>query len=322
MPQAFPEPDMPPMHTCAQRLLVSTIPTWQDLSRWYWKLSEPRMAATVPEMQETVDALVAGAASRDERIWRVFTYVSQKIRYMGVTPEEEAPGYEPHDVKLTFQNKYGVCRDKAALLAAMLRMAGVEAYPVLIHVGERRDPDVAQIFFNHAIVAAVSEKPGAVGADRYILMDPTNENSARLLPEYLCEKSFLVATPEGEALPRIPGPARRGEPRPHQTPPARSATACLRATTTVRLAGIQRHDVPRRPRPAGPARPAAVRRGPAPGPGAGRPAREPAHPAGRTCRTPPRRCPSNSGMSRIAPGPPARPASLPPSRSSPRRSAT
>ena len=237
VPQAFPEPDMPPMHTCAQRLLVSTIPTWQDLSRWYWKLSEPRMAATVPEMQETVDALVAGAASRDERIWRVFTYVSQKIRYMGVTPEEEAPGYEPHDVKLTFQNKYGVCRDKAALLAAMLRMAGVEAYPVLIHVGERRDPDVAQIFFNHAIVAAVSEKPGAVGADRYILMDPTNENSARLLPEYLCEKSFLVATPEGEALLESPAlPAEENLARIDTAGTLREGV--LRATTTVRLAGI------------------------------------------------------------------------------------
>lgn len=198
--QAFPEPDMPPLHTCAQRVLVSTVKDWRDLSRWYWKLSEPRMAATVPEMQTTVDEIVRGAKTRDEKIWSVFTYVSQKIRYMGVTPEEEAPGYEPHDVKLTFQNKYGVCRDKAALLAAMLRMAGIDAFPVLIHVGERRDPEVPQMYFNHAIVGVRSDKPGAEGAEQYILMDPTNENSARLLPEYLCEKSFLVATPEGETL--------------------------------------------------------------------------------------------------------------------------
>ncbi len=200
VPQAFPEPDMPPLHTCAQRLLVSTLPSWQELSKWYWNLSAPRMAATVPEMQQTADALIDGAQTRDEKIWRVFTYVSQKIRYMGITPENEAPGYEPHDVSLTFQNKYGVCRDKAALLVVMLRMAGIEAYPVLIHVGERRDPDVPQIYFNHAIVGVASEKPGAKGAAQYILMDPTNENSARLLPEYLCEKSFLVAKPEGETL--------------------------------------------------------------------------------------------------------------------------
>ena len=200
VPRAFPEPDMPALHTCGQRLLVSTLSDWEALSKWYWELSAPRLAATVPAMQEKVDALIEGATSRDERIWRIFTYVSQKIRYMGVTPEDEAPGYEPHDVCLTFENQYGVCRDKAALLVVMLRMADVEAYPVLIHVGERRDPDVPQIYFNHAIVAATSEATDARGAERYILMDPTNENTARLLPEYLCEKSFLVARPEGDTL--------------------------------------------------------------------------------------------------------------------------
>ena len=46
----------------------------------------------------------------------LFQFVSQDIRYMGITTEEEAPGYEPHDVAITFENRYGVCRDKAALL--------------------------------------------------------------------------------------------------------------------------------------------------------------------------------------------------------------
>ena len=198
--QIFPEPNMPEWHACVQRVLVSTMADWEDLSRWYWKISEPRMGATVPEMQTEVDAIVAGAESRDEKIWRLFSYVSQKIRYMGVTPEDEAPGYEPHDVSLTYLNKYGVCRDKAALLVVMLRMAGIEAYPVIIHAGERKDPDVPQLAFNHAIVAARPEDTDVTGADKYILMDPTNESSSRLLPEYLCEKSFIVATPDGEGL--------------------------------------------------------------------------------------------------------------------------
>ncbi len=198
--QIFPEPNMPAWHTCVQRVLVSTMENWEDLSRWYWKISEPRMAAVVPEMQAEVDKIIDGAETRDEKIWRLFTYVSQKIRYMGVTPEDEAPGYEPHDVSLTFLNKYGVCRDKAALLVVMLRMAGIDAYPVIIHVGEKRDPEVPQLAFNHAVVAASSDNPDAEGADKYILMDPTNESASRLLPEYLCEKSFIVATPDGDGL--------------------------------------------------------------------------------------------------------------------------
>ena len=49
---------------------------------------------------------------------------------MGITTEDEAPGYEPHDVSITFSNRYGVCRDKGALLASMLRLVDVEATPV------------------------------------------------------------------------------------------------------------------------------------------------------------------------------------------------
>ena len=61
---------------------------------------------------------------------------------MGITIENESPGWEPHDVKLTFENRHGVCRDKAALLVAMLRLAGIEAYPVLIDVGPKKDAEV------------------------------------------------------------------------------------------------------------------------------------------------------------------------------------
>ncbi len=195
VPQVFPEPNMPPLHTVVQRLMVSTAEDWPALSRWYWELCQPRLAAVTPEMGTLVTGLVAQAATPEERVRRIFTWVSQNIRYMGITTETEAPGYEPHDVSMTFHNRYGVCRDKAALLVAMLRLAGLEAYPVLIHVGERRDPDVPMTFFNHAIVAV--RLPGATV---YTLMDPTNESTRDLLPAYLGNRSYLVAHPKGESL--------------------------------------------------------------------------------------------------------------------------
>lgn len=194
VPQMFPEPDMPPLHTQVQRLILSTIEDWRTVSRWYWQLCQPALAKTTPAMQATVDKLVAGAATRDEKIRRVFKFVSQEIRYMGITTEDVAPGYEPHPVDLTFNNRYGVCRDKAVLLAAMLNLAGVPAYPVLIHAGAKMDPDVPIPFFNHAITAV--DRPGG----GYLLMDPTDENTRDLFPAYLCNRSYLVARPEGETL--------------------------------------------------------------------------------------------------------------------------
>jgi hypothetical protein len=142
VPRTYAEPAMPPYEMVSQRLLVSTLSTWAAVSRWYWKLSQPHLDATSSAMRQTVAALTDGATTDTDKIKALFYYVSKNIRYMGVTPEKDRPGFEPHDVSLTFAKKYGVCRDKAALLVAMLRMAGLKAYPVLINVGNRLDQEV------------------------------------------------------------------------------------------------------------------------------------------------------------------------------------
>lgn len=49
-------------------------------------------------------------------------------------------------------------------------------------------------FFNHAISAV------RLGEGRYQLLDSTDETTSDLLPTYLNDKSFLVATPEGDTL--------------------------------------------------------------------------------------------------------------------------
>ncbi|MDR2982101.1 MAG: DUF3857 domain-containing protein, partial [Puniceicoccales bacterium] len=193
VPQAFPEPGMPAFYTCAQRLLVSTAGSWEEVSKWYWDISEPHLATT-PEITAKVKELINGASDDSDKINRIFKFVSQEVRYMGITVEKEAPGYEPHDVKLTFDNRYGVCRDKAALLVTMLREAGLDAYPVLMRVGPLMDGEVPQPYFNHAITA-VRNPDGT-----YQLMDTTDENTADLLPSYLFNKSYLVANPKGETL--------------------------------------------------------------------------------------------------------------------------
>ncbi len=194
VPQVFPEPSMPDYNTVIQRLLVSTISDWSFVSKWYWNLCLPHLEKITPEIKDKVKELTQGPLDDKKKIEAIFYFVSQKIRYMGLTTEKESPGYEPHDVNTTFEKKYGVCRDKASLLVAMLREAGFKAYPVLIMAGTIKDPDVPNPYFNHA-VACVESKDGS-----YMLMDPTDENTKELLPAYLCDKSYLVAKPEGDVL--------------------------------------------------------------------------------------------------------------------------
>lgn len=231
VPRMYSEPSMPPLHTVVQRLLVSTIPSWEDISKWYWNLSEPHYETT-PEIKTTVKNLVEGIDDDMQKIEIIFKWVSQEIRYMGITIEAEAPGYEPHDVSLTFKNRHGVCRDKAALLVVMLREAGLKGYPVLIHNGPKKDEEVPQPYFNHAVVA-VEIKPG-----EYVLMDPTDENTKKLFPAYLNNQSYLVAKPEGEELRVSPiDPARDNMMR-ISTEAAIDADGVLTAKSVMHFEGI------------------------------------------------------------------------------------
>ncbi|HEY5654018.1 MAG TPA: DUF3857 and transglutaminase domain-containing protein, partial [Pontiella sp.] len=194
VPRMFDEPNMPARYTVVQRLLVSTIEQWEDLSKWYWNLCLPRLEAVTPEMASKAKELTSDCTNTLEKINAIFNFVSQDIRYMGITTEEEAPGYEPHDVRITFENRYGVCRDKAALLAAMLRLVDIEAFPVIIMVGPKKDEEVPQPFFNHAVTAALDDD------GTYVLMDSTDENTKDIFPSYLQNMSYIVARPEGETL--------------------------------------------------------------------------------------------------------------------------
>ncbi len=200
VPRMYDEANMPPYEMVLQRLFVSTTPDWQTISKWYWNLSQSHLDAITPDLKQKVFELTADKTSDMDKIHALFYYVSKNIRYMGLTPEKDRPGFEPHDVSITFDKKYGVCRDKAALLVSMLRNAGFNAFPVLINIGAKRDQEVPEPDFDHAIVTAELEK------GKYVLMDPTDENTRDLLPSYDCNRSFLVCRAEGETLLTSPVP--------------------------------------------------------------------------------------------------------------------
>ena len=200
VPALVPEPAMPPLPRVTMRLLYSTIGSWNFVAQWYSRLVEPHLAST-PAITAKVQELTAEKHSQDEKLAAIFYFVAQKIRYMGITAERDRPGYEPHDVSLTFSRRYGVCRDKAALLVTMLREAGFRAAPVIISAGSILDSEVVVPWFNHAIAAVLdkSNKP-------ILYMDPTSETSRQFLPDYERHSSCLVASSHGSDLLLTPEP--------------------------------------------------------------------------------------------------------------------
>ncbi|MBN2231868.1 MAG: DUF3857 and transglutaminase domain-containing protein [Deltaproteobacteria bacterium] len=196
VPQLVPEPHMPPISEVAMRLLFSSIGSWNDIARWYAGLVEPKLEPS-PEMVAAVAEITAGMNTDAEKLAAIFHFVARRIRYMGVTTETDRPGFEPHAARDTFSRRHGVCRDKAALLVSLLRLAGFDANAVLISVGDKLDPEIPLPYFNHAITVAHGTA-GTAAVAAPIFMDPTDETGGQFLPDYERDASYLVAGTAGD----------------------------------------------------------------------------------------------------------------------------
>jgi len=197
-PMLIYEPNMDKYSLIAHHIMITSIKNWEEISRWYYNLVEKHLTIN-EEIKRKVQELTKNAKSRKERMEKLFYWVARKIRYLGVDKEKDRPGYEPHDVTFTFETRGGVCRDKAALLVAMLRTAKINADVILISVGNILDKEAPVLWFNHAIVMVYDKN----GNPQYFL-DPTDENTKEFLPAYEGDSSYLVASKKGSSLGLVP----------------------------------------------------------------------------------------------------------------------
>lgn len=185
------EPEMLPKGEIATKVIVTTISDWEKLSRWMYEITES-MLSTDDAIKDKVKQLTRGEKSNLDKINGLFHFVSDSIRYIGLSMGK-GEGYTPHPVTMTFRERGGVCKDKAALLTAMLREAGFESYICMTSAMERIE-DIPANQFNHAVTAIKSDSG-------YIFLDPTWGNFSREWFSFLeQQQSILVATKEGETL--------------------------------------------------------------------------------------------------------------------------
>ena len=168
MPALKIEAGMPPLNDIAPRLRYSTIGSWNDVYAWYKDLAKGRYAPD-QRMVETVQQLIENLTTDAEKIRTIYHFVAKQIRYVGIELGQSA--YQPSHATEVLQNLYGDCKDKTTLLIAMLELAGIKAYPVMISVApyERVDTDLPSLNqFNHMLAAI------PLGGDNYIWMDATS----------------------------------------------------------------------------------------------------------------------------------------------------
>jgi hypothetical protein len=217
---------MPPWEAAAGALMISLIPpqgqnagfqTWNEMGTWYSNLTRNRLDAT-REMRQKVAELTDKVPTPQEKTRALAEFVQQGVRYVAI--ELGIGIYAPHSAGEVFAHQYGDCKDKATLLAAMLRSIGIDSYYVIVNTerGAVTASTPANLAFNHVILA-ISLPPGSDESrmlavishpvlGRLLIFDPTDPLTpfGRLEGALQDGYGLLVSSTGGELiqLPQLP----------------------------------------------------------------------------------------------------------------------
>lgn len=185
----------PSLSALVPRLVVSYFPPadnraglqglkdWAAVSAWLSTLVEPSAEPTEAVRAKALQ-LTAGASTDLDRIRAIASFV-QQTKYVEISLNvTRGGGYTPHRAEETLAHSYGDCKDKATLMRALLKAAGIESYLTTISADDRdyvRPEWASPTQFNHAIVAV--RVPDSVALPtvlpdtplgRLLIFDPTD----------------------------------------------------------------------------------------------------------------------------------------------------
>jgi transglutaminase-like putative cysteine protease len=146
------EPYSPGFSEIFPYIHISTFTSWEELGKWYssfikdqWELSK--------EAKDLVKELIKDKNSTVDKVKAIHGWVAKNTHYVGL--EFGVHGYKPYKASRIFERRFGDCKDKALLLCAMLKEAGIDADMVLVRTKNlglmvEKSP-VSLATFNHAI---------------------------------------------------------------------------------------------------------------------------------------------------------------------------
>jgi len=130
---------------------VTEYGSWNEVAQWAEALfrlddkSHDAVTRLANEIRETHH-------DRASQLVAAIRFVQDDIRYLGI--EMGRGSHEPRQPAAVLAQRYGDCKDKALLLAALLRELGIEAYPALVNTKLRSHLDgylPSPFLFDHVI---------------------------------------------------------------------------------------------------------------------------------------------------------------------------
>lgn len=180
-------------------IAFSTGSSWKEVATRYAQVVDQQIqTGSLKPFLENVDRSGSPLAIASQ----ITARLHKEIRYTGVEFGESE--IVPHTPEETLKRKYGDCKDKASLLVAMFRAAGLKASVALLDAGYDTDVDAdlpGLGVFNHAIVYVAGDHPlwiDATSAETRVGQLPTMDQGRLAL---VADKgtSSLILTPASTA---------------------------------------------------------------------------------------------------------------------------
>jgi len=224
------EPYKPEDRALAGRLLVRlkavdsgvrSFAGWADMGAWYAGLSESRRSFDETVARKARE-LTAAAPDTFSKIRALAEFAQKDIRYVSI--QIGIGGFQPHPAPGILANRYGDCKDKSTILAAMLGAIGIDSHFIVINTDRGTvtlESPVSLYSFNHVILAIClpDDVPDAgldslirhPSAGKLLVFDPTMPTTPLgRLPYYLQDNTGLLVAGGGGELVRLPRPAPEG----------------------------------------------------------------------------------------------------------------
>ncbi|HET9451797.1 MAG TPA: DUF3857 domain-containing protein, partial [Aggregicoccus sp.] len=247
----IPEPSMPGWAEVATQLHVSTYKSWEQVGRYYWGLVRDQLTPN-EELRRTVEQVLTGVDRKDELavVRAIYNFVVTNTRYVAL--EFGIHGYKPYRVDRVLSRRFGDCKDKASLIHAMLKVAGVDSRLVLLrmrNLGALSGEPASLAAFNHAIAYVpkfdlyldgtaefhgASELPSADRVANVLIVEPGGESRFLTTPEARAEDNLteldlgVALQPDGSARlkggSKVAGQTAPQYRRAYQSPSTRKST--------------------------------------------------------------------------------------------------
>ena len=172
--------------------------SWADLGKFVGDLHQGR-GQLPEEARRRVHALVDGLGDDREKIRVLYSFLQQNTHYVGI--ELGIGGWQPYDAAYVYSKKYGDCKALSNYMVALLKEAGIHAYPVLIRGGTNQpsvDTGFACIQFNHEIAVAFT------GRDTVWLECTSSTLPAGYLGSFTADREGLLLDENGGHLIHTP----------------------------------------------------------------------------------------------------------------------